>query len=334
MPVATIMAVLLIFAPLDGSGQSAATESLLELWGDESVFSAEFFPEAEQTGFDDIFLAGLETLFPRRVARERPDVSPGPPRVPRVESFIPGVRYVRVYHLGEALETIRNELANNALVLDLRNVPAGPEETLDLGNILAVNDKVKLALFEHTADGDADRPQRELMIEPVGIRRSLQPAFILTNGETAGPLEALLAELKNNGQIISIGLPGAGLTGEFRRAHDDPSLYVLSGEWRPASGESLLDGGFTPSVQLNVTAADDQRAYEAMENGRSLLSLVAADPEPAGDAESPMDALDSLDLENAEPGVNNGPIDPILQRAYFIATALRSMGKIASPENN
>ncbi len=321
-----------LFAPMPLTAEDDVRVSgLLELWKDATVFSPRFFPETESLSIEDIFVAGLEAQFPHRVSREEPGISPGPEEPPLIESLLPGVTYVRVRHLEAALPAIREAIAGNSLVLDLRFVEAEHEPVLELGAVLAINETVKISLNEKRAGGGTSDDE-EILIQTAGLRRPLQPVFVLTNQATAGPIEALLAELKNKGQIISIGTRTAGRTGRFHHVDTIPSLYVLSGEWQPASGESLLNDGFTPSVLMSVAVEEDRNAYQALTNGVPLRSLVAADP-------ADNDQVTSADLrELLANDVPEAPadttVDPILQRAYFIVTALRSMGKIADPSES
>ncbi len=321
-----------LFAPMPLTGEDEVrVSSLLEFWGDATVFSPRFFPETEDLSIEDIFVAGLEAHFPHRISREEPGVSPGPEEPPRIESLLPGVTYLRVRHLEAALPAIREAITGNSLVLDLRFVEAEHEPVLELGAVLAINETVKISISEKGAGNESSGDQ-EILIETAGLRRPLQPVFVLTNQATAGPIEALLAELKNKGQIISIGTRTAGRTGRFRHVDTTPSLYVLSGEWRPASGESLLNNGFTPSVLMNVPAEEDRRAYQAWRGGVSLRSLVAADP--ANNDRDPSVDLHQLLTNDIPEAPADMTVDPILQRAFFIVTALRSMGKIADPSES
>ena len=325
----TALLVPAIAASAEGNGTPS---SPLELWHDRAVFSPRFFPEADSLSAEDIFVAGLEARFPNRVFREEPGGAPGPAEPPLVESLLPGVTYVRVHHLETALARIRDALAANSLVLDLRNVEAERDSALALGAILAINETVKISVTEQAAANESAATDRTFPIEAEGLRRPLQPVFVLTNQATAGPLEALLAELKDKGQIISIGTATAGRTGLFRRIDTTPPLHVLNGEWRPASGESLLEDGFIPSVLMRVPPEEDRKAYRALAEGKSLRTLVAADP--AEDDREETDDLHNLLTRDPPEAPAEQTIDAILQRAYFIATALQSMGKIATPERD
>lgn len=313
---------------------AGTARSLQELWNDPAVFLPEFFPERGDLSLEEILIDGLEARFPNRVYREEPALSSGPEREPRVETLMPGVVYLRIYHLGAALPALRERIDGHTLVIDLRNVQAGREDVLEFGRIVTVNETVRISLTEHSGPENSGTGEREIPIETAGLRRPLQPVFVLTNRETAGPLEVLLAELKNKGQIVSIGTPTSGRTGRFRQVRDDPAMYVLSGELRPASGESLLDTGFVPSVTVDVTPEADRKAYDALENGESLETLLAT--ETSDDRETdPPDLGDLLDDDgngDGGPEADEGDEDVILQRAYHIVTALRSIGKIAAPE--
>ena len=314
---------------------SRTFSSVSELWKDREVFLPEFFPEMETLSADDIFIEGLKNRFPNRIHREMPELEPGPAESPRIETLMEGVNYVRVYDLGRALSALEDLVAASTLVVDLRHVQAGRDDTLALGALLALNETVELSLSESAAGNEANAEAQHLPIQPAGLRRPLQPVFVLTNRETAGPVETLLAELKDKGQIISIGTPTAGKTGSFRRVLEEPPLYVLSSELRPSSGDSLLETGFVPAVRMTVSPDQDRKAYEAMEEGKSILALVGADGDNDEPPPEPGELRELLDREESrEPDENSEPVDTILQRAYFIATALKSMGKIAPPESN
>ncbi len=311
------------------------TAVVRDLWNTPDIFPPEFFPEADTLTKNDIFIEGLKSYFPNRVYRERPELNPGPDTEPRIENMMAGVTYIRVYNLASALPILERELPNGTLVIDLRNVQADRDRALQFCSLLAIDEGITLSLIELHQAEDSDATGETLAIEPAVIRRPLQPVFTLTNRDTAGPVEAVLAELKDRGQIISIGTSTAGRTGSFRRVMEDPSLYVLSGELRPGSGVSLLKTGFVPSVNIAVSPDDDRAAYQAMEDGKSLRALVRSENDHnSDDLVEALGFQELLEQDDTPSEEDAGIVDPILQRAYFIATALKSIGKIPAPESN
>ncbi len=314
------------------TAEGEEVREIRDLWSNPAIFHPEFFPEAGTLTYEDLFLAGLASRFPNRVHREPPEIEPGASREPHVADLFDGLVYVRVRNLETALPVLEERLAQSALVIDLRNVHAEREAVLELGALLALNERANLALIEFSGSETGELRTMRLPLESSRARRPLQPVFVLTNGRTAGPIEALLAELQAGGQIISVGMATAGKTGSFHRVLDDPALYVLSGELRPASGGSLLESGFVPAVRLDVPDGDDRRAYRALEEGKPLEKLISAAAD-TGDPHAGPARLEDLVTEETPhpPDEDSEIVDSVLQRAYFIAVALQSMGKIASP---
>jgi hypothetical protein len=140
------------------------------------------------------------------------------------------------------------------------------------------------------------------------------PVIVLVNPETATALRSALAPLKTHPGFLTIG----------RRSP-----------------------GFTPDLVLTVSAATDRRAYDALENGATLDSLLTDNPgkerhdeaslaaDSAPPASAPEDEKPDLsDLSDAAgpeaPAAPAAPIliDAVLERAVQMQRTLLALGRL------
>lgn len=136
----------------------------------------------------------------------------------------------------------------------------------------------------------------------------------------------------------------------FRATPRSPVLVLANPATSPALLEALsrpsarlgvvLIGAagarFTPDLAVTVAAEDERRAYEALESGTTLASLLADHPEKVrndeaslvrgqpGPGETPADAPP----ENSAPRRPPPVIDAALQRAVHLHRALLALKKI------
>src|SRR5690606_18992151 len=108
------------------------------------------------------------------------------------------------------------------------------------------------------------------------LRGPKQAVFILANQQTRGPLEAVLDQLKIDGDIISIGTSSAGQTAVFQQFPNLPSYYLMTGEIGAEDGESLVESGFVPRVEVSVAPNDDLIGYSSLRENVSLEQVVQA----------------------------------------------------------
>jgi hypothetical protein len=135
------------------------------------------------------------------------------------------------------------------------------------------------------------------------------PVFVLANSNTGG---ALLASLGSN-------LPGSGI--------------ILFGAEAP---------GFSPNISIRISAADERRAYDALETGASLESLLTDNPGKPRNDEARLakehlpdtGAADDSTADEPDLGDKNAPIkvtppiDAVLQRAVQVHRGLLALKKI------
>jgi hypothetical protein len=123
------------------------------------------------------------------------------------------------------------------------------------------------------------------------------PVFVLANSETAPPLLKVLAGHERGTGIVVVGIAGTD---------------------------------FRPDVPVKASAAEERRAYDALEKGAVLAALLADNPTKVRNDEA------SLTRERpAEPPADPAaakretpPIDLTLQRAVHLHRALVALKKI------
>lgn len=126
------------------------------------------------------------------------------------------------------------------------------------------------------------------------------PVFVLANVDTAPALRALLAAGESIPGVIVIGIAARG---------------------------------FQPALAVQGTAENERRAYEAVEQGASLASLLTENPDKVRNDEASLskDRLAEAGPEAATKGKAAAlapPLDAALQRAVHLHRALRALKKI------
>jgi hypothetical protein len=330
LPTGLLACSLLFFSAATGS-TAQPDHAAIDLT-DPELFPPEFFPDLADLAEEELLLAGLRSIYPERILTETPEAGLPDPAPPVVRGIGTSGVYIRVIHLPSALAVIEENLSAPLLVLDFRFLTADLESALDLGSLLTRQQTMELLRA-----GDYPVPSANLNGEVILTRgRNLRPQeqtiFTLSSHETRGPIEAVLAQLRNDGDVISVGAPSSGQTAVFRPFPGLESFYLISGEIRPSNGDSLTRSGFIPRVQVAVTRTEDRIAYGSLREGVSLEDLVevrSSRPQPdetvfpGQEPRAPIE--EALDPEE-EPGL---PQDIILQRALNIVKALQALGKIA-----
>ncbi len=308
---------------------------------DEALFPEKFFPGVSDLSMDEIVVAGMKSLYPRRLLDALPESAARPVDTDEthvVRKLDEQTVYLRVLDLEGALPAVREQLRHPVLLLDLRFVRAGLEETLSLGALLTRQSRFALRLsgnYPHSVDTDAEG---RVSVSGEGARASGQTVFTLSSHATKGPVEAMLAQLKEDGDVISIGPASAGHTASYRELEGVSQVWVMDGEILPVSGESLVDSGFRPRVSVTVSPEADRRAYAALTEDVPLERLVEGrSGRPRFDEarlvrEHNGGRNDSPDEEPEEERAERPavPVDPVLQRALNIISALRALGKISN----
>ncbi len=135
--------------------------------------------------------------------------------------------------------------------------------------------------------------------------RPKSPVFLLANPGTAA---VLLVPLNSAGAV--------------------PELVVLGPSAR----------NFEPDISVSVAPSAERRAYDALENGASIDSLVVEKVEKARDDEERLDREHLSDSappdragesgQPAPPAAAPSPIDPVLQRAVQLHRALLALKRL------
>jgi len=121
------------------------------------------------------------------------------------------------------------------------------------------------------------------------------PVFVLANGDTAAPLLKVMAQGERGAGVLLIGI-------ESER--------------------------FRPDVAVKSTAADERRAYDALEQGAAVATLVADLPNKVRNDEASLIRDRPLDPPTADDKAATVLIDLTLQRAVHLHRALVAMKKL------
>jgi hypothetical protein len=247
----------------------------------------------------------MAALYPGRILLEEPPERPPPMGEGVRTSRIAGnVHYARLYRPPELSEALGSVSDDATLVLDLRYVASASTDATALAGFAAALGEDLANLLEWTGAYPMPAPKRPETAEPFAGRA---PLFVLVNGKTAGPLEAVLDGLQRRNRVLLIGAPTAGRTGAFA-PFEGNGLEVLRlvGEIRAAGGSSLIPDGVEPAIAVRADAEDELSAYLSHENGTALDELYSA----------------TLFGGDADEGGNGQPRDATLQRALQVVAAL------------
>jgi len=281
----------------------------------------ELFPGLGDISAEELYLEGLGARFPGAVRHAPPDRAPTSNReaASSFERLPRGISYLRVYRLADAAPELRKRLRQSEIVIDLRFL-----RSTSAGSALAALLPRSAANTLTTAGSTPPEilPPRD-HFGTVERPDDAPPVAVLCNEATAGPFEATLSALQNDGRIVGVGRATAGLTGFYEAPAITPGLHVLRGEIR-AANRSLVGRGFQPRVPVDVDPDEDYAAYYRFESGGELSELVRRNP-----AARPADARDDGG-ESRET-----PPDLALSRAADVVSALQILGRMpdSSPES-
>jgi len=139
----------------------------------------------------------------------------------------------------------------------------------------------------------------EAWLEDRATTRS--PVFVLVNPQTSGPLLAMLTRFKRGRGVLVV---------------------------------SAAFPGFKPDIAVKTSVEEERRAYEALEQGAPLASLLADNPDKVriDEASLSKDRLAEAAAESVADAAGGGtappPIDLALQRAVHLHRALLALRKI------
>ena len=126
------------------------------------------------------------------------------------------------------------------------------------------------------------------------------PIFLLANAATAVPILSVLADRESAGGIMVIGAAA---------------------------------GNLRPDLAVTIAAADERRAYDALEEGATLAALLQENPDKIRNDEASLAKDRAADTGVDAPGESGSrpkppPIDAALQRAVQVYRALLALKKI------
>lgn len=127
------------------------------------------------------------------------------------------------------------------------------------------------------------------------------PVFVLANAETSAELLAVFARHERGSGIVVVGIER---------------------------------GTFRPDVAVNATTENERRAYEALEKGAPIASLLADNPNKVRNDEASLskDRLAEASADAADDAMAGkkapAPIDPVLQRAVHLHRSLVALKKL------
>jgi carboxyl-terminal processing protease len=203
-----------------------------------------------------------------------------PIQIPTIESeLLPnGVFVLSLYSFSENSpdlfrQALREfvESGSDKLVLDLRNNPGGYLEAavsmaswfLPTGKVVVAEDfgGKRESVFHRSRGYDV-------------FEENLKFA-ILVNGGSASAAEILAGALSEHGKAVLIGEKtfGKGSVQELVPITGDTSLKVTVGHWHTPNGNSISNGGLTPSIEVKMTA-DDVKAERDPQLARAVELLT------------------------------------------------------------
>ena len=286
----------------------------------------ELFPDLDTKDPELVRLHGIAALYPGRVRFEAPPAEPADRRAKAasVADLPDGIRYIRLYRLDEGLATVRGHIDESALILDFRYLRSR-QSGAGLAALLGGPD----GAARPKPVGEVPEPIREqLQQDRTPSQKRRHPVVLLTNAKTAGPFEAALSDLQRSGAIIGVGSATAGDTGFFRQIRS--GVWVLKGELRNASNESLIPGGFRPRITTGITPEDDYRAYHLHEAGTPLAHLIRDSGETTtktGDAD-PDGNGEPVETNGSGESTDAATQDSVLKRGIETVKALRILDRL------
>ncbi|BET67978.1 hypothetical protein ASA1KI_28960 [Opitutales bacterium ASA1] len=324
-PLRTIALVALLAVP----ARTAAADDL----------PAPFFPPTEHAPSSEEGWSALEERFPHLVrpwcepAEKSQETIPATPVELR-----PGLVYLRIRSIDADLASIAALPTTGAAVLDLRFL--GTRELEPARRLGAALARAPLRLALRSEQG-----HEQLTIEPVSTGARPRLVIALVNRATAGPFEAVLYALQQNGDVLLVGEPTRGATGLFARLTVHPRWQIVRTDVRPSQERSLLGTGAMPALHVEVDPADDEESYRALDAGTAVGALLDSVVEKTRFDEArllsqhdqgitrssrtvspprPREAVSPPPSE-ATPTV---PVDRILQRAVNAVVALQALGRL------
>jgi hypothetical protein len=277
---------------------------------------------------------GLLVRLPRGVmllpGKENP--SAGLPSAFYSEVIAGAVGYLRLGSLNsanlQALDRSLNGFAAkkvNALIVDLRASPATDDLGLAAEFAKRFCPKGKTILTLRKPTGRQDRV----------FNSDRDPGFrglvmVLTDGDTAGIAEAIVAALRFYDKALVIGQPTAGRAAEYSDLPlmNGKILRLAVAEMISPDGHSLFSEGVKPDLPVEMLVADKRQIFQL--SGEKGMSPFVYEAGRAHMNEAALLAGTNPEVEAAEVAQQRRgraperlpPHDPVLQRALDVITSL------------
>ncbi|MGF1448006.1 MAG: hypothetical protein ACFB20_01165 [Opitutales bacterium] len=295
------------------TGALPGAETPAEL-DDAAVFPPALFPGIAAQPSDRIFWEGLAAVYPGRVLLKKPEpAEPLHSGALKQTAIAPTLVYRRPFGVQQASRSALTDLKpTQQLILDLRYFDTQVEDMPFLADFVSSLSRPSSAEPVVAVEGNyptaADfEVAREAPVSFGGKR----PVFVLVNRRTRGPIEAMLAGLQAQEAVLLIGEATAGRTGSFEsyrgNGPEAPEVFLLRGELRPGTGESLIPGGAQPAIRVAVDPADEIAAWSRHNEGAALDSLYSAE----------------LFRNDAAEADENEAVDQTLETALRVISALQ-----------
>jgi hypothetical protein len=283
---------------------------------DRSLFPPELYPGLERHSPDDLLLAGMAAQYPGRLTRTPPAPPPAPLRA----------RDALTAALPNNIEYIRYRANDNGaipapsarlLLIDLRYFATGADSLASCVR-LCENFAGTLPRFNLVGDYPSEGAKEITgKITPPAPDTPARHIVVLVNHGTAGPVEALLADLQARGKIILAGTPTAGRTANLTPLKNHAGWWRITGEIQPAADpRSLVGAGVTPRVRVPVQPDIELLAWQRVENGDSPPRALLRDADSSPSKENTAQERSS---------------DPALRRGHDLLVALQIMNGDSAP---
>jgi hypothetical protein len=293
-------------------------------------FPPELYPGLERHSTDAILLTGLATLYPGRIVRT-PPAPPVPPPAPRaaLSASLPnGVDYVRCYANGTDAIPVPEISAPTSRIIDLRYFATGPDAITACANLC---EKLTGTAPRISPLGDYPLPPSVPSVasvpSPKDAKATAAPlVIVLVNHGTAGPIEAMLADLQARKAIFLVGTATAGQTANYRAVEKVSGWWRIVGEIQPASdAQTLVGTGVAPATRVAITPDNDLVSWQWIERGTPPETILRLSSKPNSTTRKPAANTAAPDATDAADAAATIGTDLTLRRGYDILVALQVM---------
>ncbi len=189
------------------------------------------------------------------------------------------IAYVKIIKFGDDTTQLINSISNEiitagakGIIIDLRNNPGGYLETaVDVCSRFIP--KGKLVVAEENYEGK----RNEFNAKGGNILSSL-PVVVLINNGSASASEIMAGALRDQLNVKLIGKKtfGKGSVQELEKLDDGSSLKITVAKWLTPKGESIMEKGLSPDIEVEMTENDvnqnrDPQLEKAIEIVNNLI---------------------------------------------------------------